>query len=152
MPFADCKQHVRYEEAGQNEAAAVLHAAREAALLLGVCSSPSFPCSAAHVCGQQNLDCRLYSVGKLLRMPILTRFCLHQVPEQRVHTSVLPTHMAAPSAGASIVAFADTGFFRLLVVGLHSSNFITRFANTFARSTLPVTSVAALICLPIYGR
>ena len=36
MPFADCKQHVHYAEVGQNEATAVLHAAREAALQLGV--------------------------------------------------------------------------------------------------------------------
>jgi len=58
-----------------------------------------------------------------------THYCLQQVPEQRVQTSVLPTHMAAPSAGATIVAFADTGFFRLLVVGLHSSSIITRYAD-----------------------
>ena len=57
---------------------------------------------------------------------MLTEMCPRQVPEQRVFTSVLPTHMAAPSAGVAIVAFADTGFFRLLVVGMHNSNVITR--------------------------
>ena len=46
MPFADCAQHVRYAEAGQNEAAAVLHAAREAALQLGVRSTRLSRCGA----------------------------------------------------------------------------------------------------------
>ena len=36
MPFANCEQHVRDEEANHNEAAAVFHAGREVALLLGV--------------------------------------------------------------------------------------------------------------------
>ncbi len=91
--------------------------------------APHAASSAARIFANRPEPCNICCHGRCSQMLILTYCCLHQVREQRVFTSVLPTHMAAPSAGASIVAFADTGFFRLLVVGLHSSNMITRLAN-----------------------
>ena len=63
-----------------------------------------------------------------------------QVPEQRVMTMVLPTHMAAPSAGASIVIFADTGFFRLLVVGSRSTGAISRCTDFVLKLPPPTTA------------
>ena len=65
-----------------------------------------------------------------------------------MRTMVLPRHMAAPSAGASIVAFADTGSFRLLVVGLRSRNVISRCAALAAVTCTAERLAAAWTSLP----
>ena len=137
MPFANCEQHVRANDSSHNEAAAVLHAGREAALKLGVCLlASSSDASAMHV--------HCCTSCHIMKSSIPSA---DQVHEQRVFTAVLPTHMAAPSAGAPIVAFADAGFFQLIVVGMRSRNvFARRAASTaFVPSSWPGGTARGLI-------